>query len=96
MGVMPHQPLDYERPAGTPPTSMRRTIGRVVLWAWALAACAFVFLLINISDYSSMQFPAALLLALSLLVAVVLTLVHWLWIVPMHWVQQRKARARQA
>ena len=92
--MMPQEPWEYER--RTQIANARRLVGRIVLGAWALVACAFVFLLLNASDYSSMQWPAAMLLALTLLAAAVLTLVHWLVIVPMDWAQRRKARSQQS
>ena len=89
---MQQQPLEYQHavPSGKP--TLRRVFGRVVLGAWALVPCAFVFLVLNASDRSSMQWPAAMLVVFSLFAATVLTLVHWLVIILTREHSRRKAR----
>jgi hypothetical protein len=92
---MQQQPLDYESPPPTGKPQLRRVFGGVVIAAWVLVPCAFVFLVFNASDRSPMQWPAAMLVTFSLLAAIVLTLVHWLVIVPILWARARKASSQQ-
>jgi hypothetical protein len=92
---MQQQPLDYERPPPPRKPTLRRVFGRAVLGAWLLVPCAFVFSVLNASDRSSMQWPAAMLFGFLLFTAVVLTLVHWLVIVPILWAKTHNVESQQ-
>jgi hypothetical protein len=71
---MQQEPVDYEN------KRVKRFIVRIVVAAWVLVPCAFVFMLLNASDRSSMQFPSVIIFAFSPFVAAGVTLVYWL-----HW-----------
>ena len=54
-----------------------------------------MFSVLNASDRSSMQWPAAMLFGFLLFTAVVLTLVHWLVIVPILWAKTHNVESQQ-
>jgi hypothetical protein len=92
---MQHHPLDYETPKLSQKPVLRRVFGRIVIGAWILCAALLVLgFAFIVNDRSSLQFPAAIAWGFSMIGAAVLTVVHWLLVVPILWFQKQGKRER--
>jgi heme/copper-type cytochrome/quinol oxidase subunit 2 len=85
---MQQQPLDYESPPRESPHALRRTMGRLASGAWLLFGVASALLWFNASDQNSLQWPAAIFMAISMFLAAVLTVVYW-GVVVVVWFRKR-------
>ena len=89
---MQQQPLDYETPPRDRSQIQRRRLGRAMVASWMLFAAASAFLLFNSDDRNPLQWTAAMLMALAMLFAAVMTLAYCLVVVVL-WFRGRQPNA---
>ncbi len=92
--MQPGPPLDYEPPRVTaPPTrnaKRRRTSARIVVIAWLATAGGAVFAFFHTDDRNPLQMPSVVFMLFAGLYASIMTLYHWVVLVPMLRARERR------